>query len=228
MNLITALRHERIELDLVNRRAVTAAAPATFSRSYHPTTGRLGVVWDIAPGANLYAQASNAADPPSGSLDSASFADVRNNSELTTGRQVEVGSKFDFWDGKGSATVAAFEIRRKNIASQDPSNPNLTVLVGEQSSKGIELSAGIRPTPQWQLQGNLSLVVRGTKTLCRAASHARATCRNWCRSRWPTCGPRTQSRRPSQPAQACAMWARCMPMPPTRNTGPPTRCWTWA
>ena len=83
---------------------------------------------------------------------------MRNNSDLTTGRQVEVGSKFDFWDGKGSATVAAFEIRRKNIASQDPSNPNLTVLVGEQSSKGIELSAGIRPTPQWQLQGNLSLI----------------------------------------------------------------------
>ncbi|WP_082485980.1 MULTISPECIES: TonB-dependent receptor [unclassified Acidovorax] len=157
VNLVTALRHERIGLDLVNRRAVTAAAPATFSRSYSPTTGRLGVVWDIAPGANLYAQASNAADPPSGSLASASFADVRNNSELTTGRQVEVGSKWDFWDGKGSATVAAFEIRRKNIATQDTANPNLTVLVGEQSSKGIELAASVRPSAQWQLQGNLSL-----------------------------------------------------------------------
>lgn len=158
VNLITALRHERIDLDLVNRRAITATAPATYSRSYHPTTGRLGLVWSIAPGASLYAQASNAADPPSGSLASASFGDVRNNSALTTGRQVEVGSKFDFWDGKGSATVAAFEIRRKNIATQNPANPNLTVLVGEQSSKGVELSAGIRPTPQWQLQGNLSLV----------------------------------------------------------------------
>lgn len=157
LNLITALRHERIGLDLVNRRAVTAAAPATFSRDYHPTTGRLGLVWDLAPGASLYAQASNAADPPSGSLASASFADVRNNSELTTGRQVEVGSKFDFWDGKGSATVAVYEIRRQNIASQDPANPNLTVLVGEQSSRGIELSAGLRPSAQWQLQGNLAL-----------------------------------------------------------------------
>ena len=157
LNLITALRHERIGLDLVNRRAVTTAAPASFSRDYHPTTGRLGLVWDIAPGANLYAQASNAADPPSGSLASASFADVRNNSELTTGRQVEVGSKFDFWDGKGSATVAVYEIRRQNIASQDPANPNLTVLVGEQSSRGIELSAGLRPSAQWQLQGNLAL-----------------------------------------------------------------------
>ena len=157
VNLITALRHERIELNLINRRAVTATAPATFSRSYHPTTGRVGVVWDITPGTSLYAQASNAADPPSGSLASASFADVRNNSELTTGRQIEVGSKWDFWDGKGSATAAAFEIRRQNIATQNPSNPNLIVLVGEQSSKGVELSAGVRPSAQWQLQGNLSL-----------------------------------------------------------------------
>ena len=156
MNLVTALRHEHIGLDLVNRRAVTATSPATFSRSYNPTTGRLAVVWDIAPGANLYAQASNAADPPSGSLASASFSDVRNNSELTTGRQAEVGSKLDFWGGKGSATVSAFQINRKNIASQDPNNPNLTVLVGEQSSKGIELSAGVRPNAQWQVQGNLS------------------------------------------------------------------------
>ena len=156
VNVITALRDERIGLDLVNRRAITATSPATFSRSYHPTTGRLALVWDIAPGANLYAQASTAADPPSGSLASASFSDVRNNSALTTGRQAEVGSKFDFWGGKGSATVSAFQIHRKNIASQDPNNPNLTVLVGEQSSKGIELAAGVRPNAQWQVQGNLS------------------------------------------------------------------------
>ena len=155
INLVTALRHERIELDLTNRRAVTAANPATFSRSYHPTTGRVGVVWDIAPDANLYAQFATAGDPPSGSLSTATFGDVRNNSELTTGRQVEVGSKFDFWDRKGSATLAAFQINRKNIASQDPNNPGLTLLVGEQSSQGIELAVGLRPSAQWQIQGNL-------------------------------------------------------------------------
>ncbi len=155
INLVTALRHERIELDLTNRRAVTAANPATFSRSYHPTTGRVGVVWDIAPDANLYAQFATAGDPPSGSLSTATFGDVRNNSELTTGRQVEVGSKFDFWDRKGSATLAAFQINRKNIASQDPNNPGQTLLVGEQSSQGIELAVGLRPSTQWQIQGNL-------------------------------------------------------------------------
>lgn len=158
LNLITALRHERIDLDLTNRRAVTAANPASFSRSYSPTTGRLGLVWDFAPGANLYAQYATAADPPSGILSTASFADVRNNSDLTTGRQAEIGSKLDFWQGKGTATLAAYSITRKNIATQDPNNSALTVLVGEQSAKGVELAVGLQPTPQWSVQGNITYV----------------------------------------------------------------------
>ena len=158
LNLVTAWRHERIELDLTNRREVTAANPATFQRRYHPSTGRIGLVWDIAPGANVYAQYSTAADPPSGILSTASFADVRNNSELTTGQQVEVGTKLDFWQGKGTATLAAYSITRKNIATQDPNNSALTVLVGEQSSQGVELSVGLQPTRQWAIQGNVTYV----------------------------------------------------------------------
>lgn len=154
-HLLTALRHERIELDLTNRRAVTATSPATFRRAYHPTTGRVGVVWDVAPQTSLYAQYATAGDPPSGSLSTASFADVINNSALTTGRQLEVGSKFDFWDRKGTATLAAFHISRRNIASQDPNTPGVTIQVGEQSSKGVELAVGLRPSARWQVQANL-------------------------------------------------------------------------
>jgi iron complex outermembrane receptor protein len=158
LNLVTALRHERIALGLTNRRAVTAASPATFSRTYSPTTGRIGLVWDFAPGANLYAQYATAADPPSGILSTATFANVRDNSELTTGRQAEIGSKVDFWQGKGSTTVAAYRITRKNIATQDPNNTALTVLVGEQSARGVELAVGLQPTARLSLQGNLTYV----------------------------------------------------------------------
>ena len=158
LNLVTALRHERIELDLTNRREVTSASPASFARSYAPTTGRLGLVWDVTPDMNLYAQDATAADPPSGVLSTASFADVRNNSELTTGRQFEVGSKLGFWRGKGTATLAAYHIARKNIATQDPDNSALTLLVGEQTSRGVELAVGLQPTRRLSLQGNVTYV----------------------------------------------------------------------
>jgi len=158
LNLVTALRHERIALDLVNRREVTPAAPASFARSYNPTTGRLGLVWDVTPGMNLYAQYATAADPPSGVLSTASFSDVINNNELTTGRQAEVGAKLDFWQGKGSATVAAYHITRKNISTPDPFNSGVNILVGEQSSQGVELALGLQPTTRLAVQGNFTYV----------------------------------------------------------------------
>ncbi|MGU8127963.1 hypothetical protein ACLXAZ_33415, partial [Escherichia coli] len=51
-------------------------------------------------------QYSTAADPPGGVLTSASFGQVRDY-DLSTGDQWELGSKFDFLDGRGSATLAA-------------------------------------------------------------------------------------------------------------------------
>lgn len=156
--LVTALRHDRIDLDLTNRRAVTAANPASFSRSYAPTTGRVGLVWDITPHANLYAQYATAADPPSGLLATAAFADVINNTELTRGRQFEIGSKFDFWESRGNGSVAYYDITRKNLSTPDPNKPSAVLLVGQQSARGLELALGLQVSPRFNLQGNLALV----------------------------------------------------------------------
>lgn len=158
LSLVTGLRHDRIDMQLANQGTVTGTAPASYSRSYAPTTGRIGLVWDVTPTANAYVQYSTAADPPSGILTTASFADVMNNSELTTGRQFEVGSKFDFLDGRGSGTASFYSIERKNISTPDPANPGVSILVGQQSSRGLELAAGLRITKQISAQGSLALV----------------------------------------------------------------------
>lgn len=156
--IVSALRKDFIDVDLTNRRAVTAAAPASASRSYSPLTGRLGVNWQLSPEASLYAQYATAADPPSGLLATASFADVLNNDKLTTGTQAEMGGKFDFWEGRGSATVAVYEIKRKHISTTDPNNPGVSVPVGAQSARGVELAGGLQLTPKLSLQGNVAFV----------------------------------------------------------------------
>ncbi|WMD20456.1 TonB-dependent receptor [Achromobacter seleniivolatilans] len=156
--IVSALRKDFIDLDLTNRRAITAASPATASRSYTPLTGRLGVNWEITPEASLYAQYATAADPPSGLLATSSFADVLNNDKLTTGRQTEVGSKFNFWEGRGAATVSVYEIKRKNMATADPDNPGVSVPVGAQSARGIELAGGLQLTPKLSMQANIAFV----------------------------------------------------------------------
>ena len=155
LSLITGLRHDRITLTGTNHRAVTAANPAHFKRRYQPTTGRVGLVYELSPQANVYAQYSTAADPPAGVLSTASFAQVR-DFDLTTGRQFEVGSKFDYLDGRGTATLALYHITRRNFAVSDPHNPGATLPVGQQTSKGIELATAFRPTRGVQLRGDVA------------------------------------------------------------------------
>jgi iron complex outermembrane receptor protein len=158
VSLLTGLRKERIDLNLTNLQTVTASAPASLGRTYSPTTGRLGLVFDLTSTANLYAQYATAADPPSGALTIASFSEVKNNTELTTGKQFEVGSKFSFMGGRATGTVAAYRIERKNIATPDPLIAGATLLVGQQSSRGIEASVDAKLSEKLSVQANLAFV----------------------------------------------------------------------
>jgi len=157
LSLVTGLRHDNINLGVTNHRTISPTDPAFFERTYRPTTGRVGLVFDITPTSNVYVQYSTAADPPAGILTTASLSNVR-DFDLTTGKQVEVGSKFDFLNGRGSATMAAYKIVRKNLAVTDPSNINATLAVGQQSSQGIELAASLLVTDKLTAQANFSIV----------------------------------------------------------------------
>ena len=88
-SVVSALRADRIALDVRNHRAVTATNPALFTTRFSPVTGRLGLVKDLSADWQVYAQASTAADPPSSVLATAGFSALR-NFDLTTGRQVEL------------------------------------------------------------------------------------------------------------------------------------------
>lgn len=157
LSLVTGLRHDKIDLAVKNHKAATATNPAYFDRTYTPTTGRVGLIYDFTPTANVYVQYSTAADPPAGILTTASFTQV-SDFDLTTGKQFEVGSKLDFLEGRGSATLAAYRITRKNLAVADPNNPGTTLPVGQQSSRGIELAASLQVTDKLSAQGNFSIV----------------------------------------------------------------------
>lgn len=153
--VVSALRADRIALDVRNHRTVTATNPALFTTEFSPVTGRLGLVKDLSADWQVYAQASTAADPPSGVLATAGFSALR-SFDLTRGRQFEVGSKRGFDAGRGWATVAVYDITRKNLSITDPNDRTQVIPVGAQSSTGVEFSARWRPTAQWTVAGQAS------------------------------------------------------------------------
>ncbi len=56
-----------------------------------------------------------------------------------TGRQYEVGVKYQLPDTNAFVTLAAFDLRRQNVLATDPGNPNDQVQTGEVRSRGIEV-----------------------------------------------------------------------------------------
>ncbi|MCW2271595.1 outer membrane receptor protein involved in Fe transport [Pseudomonas sp. JUb96] len=77
---------------------------------------------------------------------------------LATGEQIEVGTKFDFLDGLGAATLAAYQIVRKDFSVSDPDNLNNTLQAGQQTSRGVELAGRLQVTPRLMLEGNYAYV----------------------------------------------------------------------
>jgi iron complex outermembrane receptor protein len=157
LSLLTGLRYDHLHMEVTNYGAVTPTSPAFFDETWEPLTGRIGLVYALTPAINVYVQYSTAADPPAGSLASATFSQAQ-NTDLTTGEQVEVGSKFNFLDGRGAATLAAYQIVRKDFSVTDPNNINNTMQAGQQTSKGIELAGRLQVTSKLLLEGNYAYV----------------------------------------------------------------------
>ncbi|MGE7991015.1 TonB-dependent receptor [Pseudomonas sp. NPDC089554] len=152
LSLVTALRYDHIDFDLFDH-----VARAKLDRRWDAFTGRLGLVYDLTSNISLYTQYSTSAEPPGGTLTSASIGQV-GDLDLSTGRQVEVGSKLDFLDGRGTATAAAYRIVRKNISVPSSTVPNTTEQAGQQTSTGIELAASFKVTSKLLAAGNFAWV----------------------------------------------------------------------
>ena len=113
LRLVVGLRQDHIELNRLNN---DEFADGFFERTFNEISWRVGVVYEIAPSTNIYAQISSGADP----LGSDVFL-VNSNEDfdLSQSQQWEAGIKSRFMDGKGEMTLAFFHIERQNILIKD-------------------------------------------------------------------------------------------------------------
>ena len=74
------------------------------------------------------------------------------------GQQWEAGTKSALWNGRAMATIAIFQLNRKNVATSDQTHPNFYLLTGEQRSRGVEFETTLHPLTGWNLTANYSYV----------------------------------------------------------------------
>jgi iron complex outermembrane receptor protein len=127
----------------------------SFGKNLGGTAWRLGLTHRLNAQTNLYSQISQGHDPVTNVL---TLNLANRDFKLTTARQVELGLKQQFGQGMGEWTAAVYHIEKKDIITRDPNNSQLSVQGGKQSSQGLELSAVMRLSPNWRLEGNYAFV----------------------------------------------------------------------
>ncbi|MBR0949124.1 TonB-dependent receptor [Bradyrhizobium canariense] len=152
--LVGGLRVEHIGLDRNSTdKAGLEKANFPFSKSWAPTTGRIGYTWEAVPGLTFFSQYATGADIAANNIFLLNPTDPLN---LTTARTYETGVKHLFWDNRAEWSFSAYDILRKNVyAAAGGMQLNLA---GRQESKGVELAASVRPIDPLRLWGNIAYV----------------------------------------------------------------------
>lgn len=149
LKILAGLRYDYI--DQFRTEQELGGPRAEFEQRDSAFTPRFGVVYQPIKPISLYASYTTSFNP--------SFGTSRNADDSTfepeTGRQFEVGVKADLSD-RLSLTLAAFDIRRQNVTTDDPNNPLFSIQTGEVASRGIELNVGGEILPGWNLTGAYS------------------------------------------------------------------------
>jgi iron complex outermembrane receptor protein len=113
----------------------------------HAFSPNVGVNYLITPDVGLYVNAARSFTPQFGWV-----TDVAGNTlPPESGRNFEVGVKFGNSDQAFNAQVAAFQLTRRNVATEDPANPFFYVITGEQRSRGLEFEGGWAASESWNL-----------------------------------------------------------------------------
>jgi len=98
-------------------------------------TGRVGAVYRFDNGIAPYASYSESFEPQAGT------DRLGSPFEPTTGRQYEIGLRYQPPGTNLLLSAAAFDLRRQNVLTTDPVAPAFSVQQGETSSRGVEFEA---------------------------------------------------------------------------------------
>ncbi len=152
LSIIAGIRLDQPTVTRVHHRT----ASESYEREFEYVTWRAGAVYSPIKDLAFYGQYSTGVDPMFFGL--VSLAKAQAAWEPTTGRQIEVGVKRSLFGGRGEWTFAAYDIVKQNLLSADPNQINVIRQVGQQSSRGVELSVAMQLTDTVRYEGNVALL----------------------------------------------------------------------
>lgn len=150
LSVIGGLRYDQPDV----RRFSLVRNEEEFDESFHELSWRAGAVYELIPGLAFYGQYATAIDPNGSALLTTNQS--RSAFELASGRQVEVGIKQSFWNGKGEWTLAGYDIVKNDLFVNVGLGGSLPV--GQQSAQGVEASLAFQLSQALRIEGNAALL----------------------------------------------------------------------
>lgn len=136
--VVAGVRAETVEQTLFNRRN-----NVTTEQSPTEVSPRAGITWLPSAGWSVFANAGRSFRPNPG-------VDVNSNAfEPEIGRALEAGVKWEAANGRLGATLAVFDIIKRNVVYNNGSGNN--AISGEVGSRGIEFDLAGQITPHWRV-----------------------------------------------------------------------------
>ncbi len=189
LKLVTGGRYDSLDLDRKNFNANGSFnAGSSFSRTYHPFTYRVGLVYDITPNITPYVSYTTGQDPVGSNI---FIVNAGEDFALGKSRQAEVGVKASTADKRASLTFAIFDIRRKNILQAI--SLDVAVPVGSERSRGFEAAGDIRITDHLTVNANIAYTdaeyrrfsfVNGAGVLVNASGNQIPNAPKWVDNLW--------------------------------------------
>jgi iron complex outermembrane receptor protein len=149
--LVAGLRYDNIEASFV--RTDAGPTPIAYEKKWSPLGSRVGVVYDWSSSLTWYGLLTQGSEPVGTTL---LLTQANINFELTKGRMIETGLKGDFWGKRGDWMASVYRIVKKDVLV--PITTSVTEQAGQQSSRGIEVSLGVRPTNALKLEANAAVL----------------------------------------------------------------------
>ncbi len=139
--LMVGGRYDRARSDLISDDVV---------ENSHAFTPRVGVMYLMDNGLSPYYSYSRSFQPSSGmDFSGRTF-------KPTTGKQHEIGLKYEPKGMDASVTLAAYEIKQQNVLTSDPDHVGFLQQTGEVRSRGLELEGRAQIKRQWDVVVALS------------------------------------------------------------------------
>lgn len=147
--LVAGVNYEIVDQTTVTTRGGTTTDSALNADAFSP---RVGMVYQPIETLSLYASYSRSFFP------SAAVTVAGDPLEPEAGEGFEVGLKTELFDRRLLATLAYFNLTKRNVATADPTDPRFSVATGEQKSQGVELDVIGKILPGWNLIASYSFI----------------------------------------------------------------------